>query len=245
VDNYNLWVKGITWDLGLQYKVNLSSRRDEQNRIIGGSALQLGATYGVGSNISAEYNELLYSLRISSNFAFRDTTRFLNAQPGTLSLPEKIQAGFAYKVYNKKWGTLTFCGEFKSQDWNKFKLSLSENGILHGGLITATAIAAGIEYKPNTDIRNTIFNRMYYRVGFRNNQSELTINGIQISQRAYTAGLTIPIIRSQSRLHLGIESGTRGTTDSGLVEEKQIGFMIGFSLTPSVFDRWFRQIKYD
>lgn len=86
---------------------------------------------------------------------------------------------------------------------------------------------------------------MYYRVGYRNLRSELAINGIQISQTAYTAGLTIPIIRSQSRLHLGIESGTRGTTEAGLVEEKQIGFMIGFSLTPSVFDRWFRQIKYD
>jgi len=245
IENYNLWVKGVTWDLGLQYKVNLRTKRDLQNRIVGGSVLQIGATYGIGSNVSAEYSELLYSLRFSSNFAFRDTTRFVDGQRGTLSPPQQIQAGFAYKVYHKKWGTFTFCGEYKTQDWNKFKLSLSENARLYNGLTNASAFATGFEYKPNADVRNTIFNRMYYRVGYRNVRSELAINGIQISQTAYTAGLTIPIIRSQSRLHLGIESGTRGTTEAGLVEEKQIGFMIGFSLTPSVFDRWFRQIKYD
>ena len=124
-------------------------------------------------------------------------------------------------------------------------MDLSENARLYSGLINAHGVAAGIEYKPNADVRNTIFNRMFYRVGYRNHQSELAINGIRINQTAYSAGLTIPITRSQSRLHLGIESGTRGTTAAGLVEEKQIGFMIGFSLTPSLFDRWFRQIKYD
>jgi hypothetical protein len=245
IENQNLWVKGITWDMGLQYKVNLSTKRDIQNRIVGGSVLQIGATYSVGSNISAEYGELLYSLRFNSNIAYRDTTRFLDAERGTLSLPQKIQAGFAYKVYHKKWGTFIFCGEYKTQDWNKFNLDMSENARLYAGLTNASAVAAGMEYKPNADVRNTIFNRMYYRIGYRNSQSELTINGIRISHIAYTAGLTIPIIRSQSRLHLGIESGTRGTTEAGLVEEKQIGFMIGFSLTPSLFDRWFRQIKYD
>jgi len=245
IENQNLWVKGITWDMGLQYKVNLSTKRDIQNRIVGGSVLQIGATYSVGSNISAEYGELLYSLRFNSNIAYRDTTRFLDAERGTLSLPQKIQAGFAYKVYHKKWGTFIFCGEYKTQDWNKFKLDMSENARLYAGLSNASAVATGIEYKPNADVRNTIFNRMYYRIGYRNSQSELAINGIRISHIAYTAGLTIPIIRSQSRLHLGIESGTRGTTEAGLVEEKQIGFMIGFSLTPSLFDRWFRQIKYD
>jgi hypothetical protein len=153
--------------------------------------------------------------------------------------------GFAYKVYHKNWGTFTFCGEYKSQDWNNFKLDLSENARLYSGLANASAFATGVEYKPNADVRNTIFNRMYYRFGYRNYQSELSVNGIRINHTAYTAGLTIPIIRSQSRLHLGIESGTRGTTEAGLVEEKQIGFMIGFSLTPSAFDRWFRQIKYD
>ena len=245
IENQNLWVKGITWDMGLQYKVNLSTKRDIQNRIVGGSVLQIGATYSVGSNISAEYGELLYSLRFNSNIAYRDTTRFLDAERGTLSLPQKIQAGFAYKVYHKKWGTFIFCGEYKTQDWNKFNLDMSENARLYAGLTNASAVAAGMEYKPNADVRNTIFNRMYYRIGYRNSQSELTINGIRISHIAYTAGLTIPIIRSQSRLHLGIESGTRGTTEAGLVEEKQIGFMIGLSLTPSLFDRWFRQIKYD
>jgi hypothetical protein len=53
------------------------------------------------------------------------------------------------------------------------------------------------------------------------------------------------MIRSLSKVHLGVEWGTRGTTDAGLVEENYLGFMVGFSLSPSSFDRWFRQVKYD
>jgi hypothetical protein len=68
---------------------------------------------------------------------------------------------------------------------------------------------------------------------------------VRIVQQATTAGITIPITRSQSRIHLGAEWGTRGTREANLVEEKYIGFMVGFSLSPSSFDRWFRQVKYD
>ena len=122
---------------------------------------------------------------------------------------------------------------------------MAEDVNLDDGLNASTGWAAGVEYKPTTDVSNNFFNRLYYRVGYRSLQSELTINNIRIDQQATTAGLTIPMIRSQSKVHLGVEWGTRGTTDAGLVEENYLGFMVGFSLSPSSFDRWFRQVKYD
>jgi hypothetical protein len=245
VENHNLWVKGIAWEAGIQYKVNLTTRRDPQNRIMGGSALQLGCSYFLNADLSAEYSELLYSLRITSNTAFRDTARFLDASDGRLKIPQRIQAGFAYKLFNKKWGTFMLAGEYKVQDWSTYRLEIAEDVNLDNGLNVSTGWAAGIEYKPTTDVSNNFFNRLYYRMGYRSNQSELTINSVRIAQEATTAGITIPVIRSQSKIHVGAEWGTRGTREANLVEEKYVGFMVGFSLSPSSFDRWFRQVKYD
>ena len=245
VENHNLWVKGLCWEAGLQYKLNLTTRRDQQKRIVGGSAIQLGLTYTFNADLSAEYTELLYSIRIVSNTALRDTASFTDAIDGRLRLPQKLQAGLAYKIYSKKWGTFMLAGEYKMQDWSKYKLALNENVNLDAGLNASSGWAVGLEYKPTTDVNNNFINRLNYRVGYRSYQSELSLRGIQIVQKATTAGISIPVIRSQTKFHMGVEWGTRGTKESGLVEEKYVGFMIGLSLSPSAFDRWFRQVKYD
>jgi hypothetical protein len=245
VENHNLWVKGLSWEAGLQYKVNLTTRRDPQNRIVGGSALQLGLTYSLNTDLSAEYTELLYSIRFISNIAFRDTARFLDALDGRLIIPQKIQAGAAYKVYHKKWGSFLLAGEYKLQDWSLYRLELAEDVNLDEGLNASEAWAAGLEYKPATDANNNFFNRLNYRVGYRSYASELTLNNTRIVQEATSAGVSVPFVRSQSKFHIGAEWGTRGTQEAGLVEEKYFGFMVGLSLSPSSFDRWFRQVKYD
>jgi len=225
--------------------VNLSTRRDPQNRIIGGSALQVGCSYSLNADLSAEYSELLYSLRITSNTALRDTAHFLDALDGRLKIPKKLQAGIAYKLFNKKWGTFVIAGEYRLQDWSNYRLEISEDVNLDKGLQESSGWAVGMEYKPTTDVNNNFFNRLYYRAGYRSAQTELVINSVRIKQEVTTAGVTIPVIRSQSKIHLGAEWGTRGTREANLVEEKYVGFMIGFSLSPSSFDRWFRQVKYD
>jgi hypothetical protein len=245
VENHNLWVKGLAFEAGLQYKVNLTTRRDPQRRITGGSALQLGVTYALDANLTAEYTELMYSIRFVGNAAFRDTSHYLNALSGRLIIPQRIQAGIAYKLYNKAWGTFVLAGQYTVQDWSLYRLEMSQDVNLDRGLSSATSWATGIEYKPTTDVSNNFFNRLYYRIGYRNCSTELIINDTRILQTATTAGISIPVVRSQTKLHLGAEWGRRGTTAGELVQEDYLGFMIGFSLTPSSFDRWFRQVKYD
>ena len=245
VQNHNLWVRGLSFEAGLQYKVNLTTRRDPQRRIVGGSAMQLGITYALNTNLSAEYSEVMYSIRFAGNTALRDTSYYLKSLSGRLKIPQRIQGGAAYKIYNKTWGTLVIAAEYSMQDWSRYRLEINEDVNLDKGLNTSTGWAAGIEYKPSSDVNNHFFNRLQYRVGYRSRQSELIINDTRIIQTAATAGLTIPVVRSQTKLHLGAEWGRRGTTMNNLVQEDFIGFMIGFSLTPSSFDRWFRQVKYD
>jgi hypothetical protein len=245
VNNVNLWAKGLAFEVGLQYKVNLTTRRDQQRRIIGGSALQLGLVYSLESNLLAEYTELITAIRILGTTALRDTSHFLDAERGRLILPQKIQAGIAYKLYNKNWGTLLLGADYKVQDWSFYRLNIADDANLDSGLQSASSLAVGADFKPTTDASNNFFNRLNYRAGYRVYHSELVLNNTRIEQRGITAGLTIPMIRSQSKIHLGAEFGTRGTLANGLVREDYIAFMVGFSLSPSTFDRWFRQVKYD
>ncbi|MFM9005269.1 MAG: hypothetical protein ACKOSR_07170, partial [Flavobacteriales bacterium] len=229
VQNHNLWVRGLSLEAGLQYKVNLSTRRDPQRRVVGGSALQLGFTYALNTNLSAEYSELMYSIRFAGNTALRDTSYYLKELPGRLKIPQRIQGGAAYKLYNKGWGTFVLAAEYSVQDWSQYRLEINEDVNLDKGLNTSTGWAVGVEYKPSSDVNNHFLNRLHYRAGYRSRQSGLIINDTRIVQTAATAGLSIPIVRSQTKLHLGAEWGRRGTTSNGLVQEDFIGFMIGFS----------------
>jgi hypothetical protein len=239
----NLWTRGFIFEVGLLYKVNLSTKRDDQKRIIGGSLLQIGIDYNLNGNLFADYSELLLAVKASPTFL--DTAYNLESERGRLKIPQKISFGLAYKIYSKKAGTFTFAGDYKLQDWSKYQLAITSDAHLDKGLSTSYILCTGMEYKPSTDINSSFFRRLSYRAGYRTSETPIILNNNRIKQQGITAGISIPIIKSQSKFHIGAEYGNTGTTTAGLVQEKYVTIMAGFTLTPSSFDRWFRQIKYD
>jgi hypothetical protein len=245
LNNVTLWAQGFIFEAGLLYKVNLTSKRDDKDRIVGGSNLQLGADYMLNGNLFADYSELISSIRILSNGAIRDTSFHLESEKGRLIIPQRISVGAVWKLFGKKWGSLSFAFDYKLQDWSQYKLRITNEANLDKGLNSSNTMSAGVEFKPATDVNNGFFNRMNYRVGYRSYESALVLNNTRIIQQGVTMGLSIPVIRSLSKFHIGAELGKTGTTDAGLVEERYLTIMAGVTLTPSAFDKWFRQIKYD
>jgi hypothetical protein len=57
----------------------------------------------------------------------------------------------------------------------------------------------------------------------------------------FTAGASLPIRRSTSHVHLGIDVGSLGTKTNNLIKETYVRFSVGFSFN----DRWFVKRKYD
>jgi hypothetical protein len=245
ISTKNLWTRGIIFEAGLIYKTALTTRRDAQRRIIGGSSIQLGIDYVHDGNLFADYSELISSIRIFTSGSLRDTSFQLEGERGRLIIPSRISAGFAYKIYGKNLGTITLAGEYRIQDWSLYKLSIAAEANLDRGLNTSSTISAGIEYRPSTDRNNNIWHRMHYRAGFRGYNTPLELNGVNILQRGVTAGISFPVIKSMTRIHFGAEMGRTGTTENGLVRENYVAIMAGVSLSPSAFDRWFVQTKYD
>jgi hypothetical protein len=241
----NVWARGFFYEVGLLYKVNLTTKRDDQKRIVGGTLLQLGADYVLDARLSSSFTELSTSIGNISGKVVSDTVQFIENEKGKLKIPQRISVGAALKMYNIRTGTLTVGLDYRTQDWSKYQLNTASDAQLDKGLKSTTALSFGLEYKPSMDQKTDFLHRITYRAGYRTSESALYINETQVIQKGVSAGITIPVIKSSSKFHIGAEYGTNGTIENGLVKETYLNFQVGLTLTPSAFDRWFRQTKYD
>ena len=240
----NLWTQGFSLDIGMQYRASLWTVRDEKKRMKGGGVLQLGATYARQSNLYAEYTESLTSLRVFSASTIKDTALLVETT-GRLLIPEKMAFGAALRLWGRDWGSLIISGDFSLQNWANYRLNLTTDAQLDNGLYQAQSLHYGLEFRPAVERSTGFLSKGQYRLGYRKSTTPLRFSGNDILQTGYSAGWSIPILNSSSKLHLGAEYCITGTTVDGLIQEKYLQMAFGVSLTPSVFDRWFRQIKYD
>jgi hypothetical protein len=240
----NLWTQGFSFDLGLQYRVALWTVRDEKKRMKGGGVLQLGATHTMQSNLYAEYSESLTSLRVFSSSTLKDTALIVETT-GRLRIPQKTAFGAALRIWGRDWGSLILTGDYAVQNWANYRLNLTTDAQLDNGLVQSQSQRFGLEFRPAVERSTGFFAKGQYRFGYRRSNTPLRLEGTEIQQTGYSAGWSIPILNSSSKLHIGAEYCITGTTAAGLIQENYLQMAIGVSLTPSIFDRWFRQIKYD
>jgi hypothetical protein len=240
----NLWTQGLSLDIGVHYRVALWTVRDEKKRMKGGGVLQLGATYSQQSNLYAEYSESLTSLRVFSSATLKDTALHVETT-GRLKIPKKIALGAALRLWGRDWGSLILSGDFILQNWADYRLDLTTDAQLDNGLHQSTSQHFGLEFRPAAERSTGFLAKGQYRFGYRRSTTPLRLSGNNILQTGYSAGWSMPILNTSSKIHIGAEYCITGTTAAGLVQENYLQMAIGVSLSPSIFDRWFRQIKYD
>ncbi|MFM7310559.1 MAG: hypothetical protein ACKOZY_08120, partial [Flavobacteriales bacterium] len=240
----NLWTQGFAFEAGLHYRASIWTLRDEKKRLKGGGVLQLGMTHTWLSNMYAEYNESLTSLRVFSTTTQKDTASLIETT-GRLRIPRKIAFGAALRIWGRDWGSLLLTADYSMQNWANYSLTMTNDAQLDNGLIQAQSQHFGLEFRPATERNSNFFSKGQYRVGYRTCSTPLRINDTDIKQTGYSLGWSIPILNSSSKFHIGAEYCLTGTQASSLVQENYMQIALGVSLTPSVFDRWFRQVKYD
>lgn len=237
-----LFAQGFSGEAGALYRHNFRIRRDRDGMLTSSMTLILGGTFSIPSSLQAEYNSLSTSIVYSTGL--RDTTDQIEEMGGRLQLPSRIGLGAALRIFHTKAGSFTMGGDYQFGKWSTMRLELPLDLNIDDNLLDATTLSAGIDYKPNSDASDGLLHRMNYRLGYRHHNSYMELSGQQISQQTLSAGLSAPLARSTSRFHISAEF-TETAFNTTLIPEKTIRFLIGFSLSPSVFDRWFRQIKYD
>lgn len=109
------------------------------------------------------------------------------------------------------------------------------------GFENGSKFSLGGYYTPDFNSYSNYFKRITYRGGLRYEKTGLVINKESIKDTALTLGLGIPVSGSLNNINLGLEYGTRGTTNAGLIKENYINISVGISFN----DRWFVKRKFD
>jgi hypothetical protein len=242
----NLFAQGILFQGGLIYQIPLKLEYEGNRKLLKESSyLQLGGTYTMGRDLRTRVGVLTESFKYLSDGAEIpiDTAYQITGSRGHLSLPQRFTFGVAFKKTKQQVGTLILGIEFTAQNWSTYKVSNSDEGEVVNYLNQFASLGFGLEYKPSDTQNTNLLHAIHYRVGARFEDSMLTLNNIGLQNKVVSAGLSIPLLKTNNRLHLSAEYGRFGTTENDLVFEKQTTIWFGFTFTPR--EPWFFQRKYD
>lgn len=198
------------------------------NVLRGRDQLHLGAAVSLPTHLSTRR---IYTLGQSLD---QDTLQA--AAPGTTRLPLTLAAGLAYAP-SPRW---MFAIDARFEPWTAFESDFAFQGYRPGAgdniLTDRLRLGGGVELIPSPMDRDApLLARTAYRLGAYFDQGYVAPRGHHLSTIALTGGLSLPTIRPGTYLDLGLELGTRGTTQEGLVRD----LFIRGTATINFGERWF------
>ena len=241
-------MQSFGFDIGFVYKTILSQKYNDNLKIDNRWELTVGGPFTPGMDWNTTFNEVSENVQQFSGVDFPvDTARFISGA-GITTIPQRITLGASVThrgLSNWQW---TIGGDIKLQNWSDSERTL--DGISENlGLENSTMTSFGITFEPKEyDEEQNLFQRTSYYLGARSESSYLSFGETTVTDEAFTAGLSFPVLASGSatRINFGMEFGQRGSTDGILVQEQYFLFNFGVALAPRVrSNAWFRQRKYD
>jgi hypothetical protein len=160
-----------------------------------------------------------------------DTISYDVNNQAKLSMPQGIGFGIALQK-NNRW---ILGADFNWTQWSHF----AREGVTEA-LNDSWCVAAGFEYMPSYSSVSNYFRRAHYRLGGSFERGFLYLNDHHINKVGVSAGVSLPLPRSLSKVNFAVEVGQYGTKEDGLIKESYLKFDLGVS----VFERWFVKRKY-
>ena len=213
-------VSRIFGNFGIQYNVLATEKR----------ILTVGATYQLGGQLRSDITKY-----VPSGDMYADTVSFASSK-SDFTLPANLTVGFFYQTVKFGFGV-----DYSYQNWTGKNKADEVNGVK---FMNTHSIKVGGQYTPAWgDIRH-FYKRLTYRAGVRYSTYYMQLKGQNISDKAVTVGVGIPVnMKRLSNINVGAEYGVRGTTRSGMIRENYFKFSLGLSLFGEDF--WFVKPKYD
>jgi hypothetical protein len=106
-------------------------------------------------------------------------------------------------------------------------------------------VSFGLNFVPNKYAAGSgaYIRRVQYRIGAFYNTGYLDLKNTVINNYAATVGVGLPVglFRQFSMVNISAQFGKMGSVNNGLMEEKYIKLIIGFTFN----DKWFNKFRYD
>lgn len=220
----DVMVSSFMFDYGIMYDTKIGSDMN----------LSFGLTYNQSVKLNGKKTTFIRSIMETMDTEIEyliDTIAYTNNAQSKLTMPQGAGFGFALQKKNR-W---TLGADFSWTQWSHFK----REGYTEP-LKDSWRVAAGFEYLPTFSSVSSYFRRVHYRVGANYERGFLYLNDHYINKVSLSAGVSLPLPRSLSKVNLAIEVGQYGTKQSGLIQERYLKFDVGVS----VFEYWFIKRRY-
>jgi hypothetical protein len=244
ISDRTLQIKTLNLDFGASYLYRIASDHD----------LVLGITYTPSQSFSSIYNNTLIYAKKTNDVSGNDTLQNISIK-GNIKTASSITFGFKYDFTKKnkeinnsnKSPQLQLSGEIKLTDWsaysNAFTSETFKNTIQYG---------LGFQFAPHFDFLDrskdiNLIHRLKYRIGGVYQTLPWSDQQIQLTNKALTFGVGIPIINqfSSSSINLSCLYGQRWNGLETSLKENYFSFNFGVNITPASYERWFKKNKID
>lgn len=226
LETNNSNITGYNFNFGLMYNKRLTKDIE----------LFSGLTYAPKGKITIDNNRKISGIAFTEVDIYGIVDEISETITNTTyDLPSKYSFSLGI-ADTKKWGIGV---EYSGTETSLYKqLHLNETKIKFED---ASRISIGGFYVPKYNSFTNYFSRITYRAGFRYEKTGIILENTSINDSGITFGLGLPIAGIFSSANLGLEYGNRGTTNSGLVQEKYFNVSLSLSLS----DKWFIKRKYN
>lgn len=226
--NLDLMVSSFMFDYGLLFNTNLGSDME----------LSVGVTYTQPVKLRGKQTLFIRSIEESQDTEIEyvidtlvNTTTVTKTQ-----MPQGIGVGMALQK-NNRW---TFAVDFNWMQWSKF----AREGVTDA-LQDSWNVSAGFEFTPSHSNISGYFRKMSYRFGGFYEHGMINLlgndgNAYNINRLGATAGMSLPLPKTQSKVDVALEVGQYGTREGGLIQEHYAKVNVGIA----VFEHWFMKRKY-
>ncbi|PWH85935.1 hypothetical protein [Brumimicrobium oceani] len=178
---------------------------------------------------------------------------------GNVFLPTKTSLGLTYTFTpqndstskSSKLPSLMVTMEYSMEEWSSYNEDFN-NSVQSGQYVNSNSFRVGVEFMRHRQAFDrsayiSIFDRLKYRIGAYSVNTPYEVNGEQLMDQGFTAGIGFPIVMNRAVSTVNI-SGTYGemgrNSGPAVLKESYFGFNFGINIAPG-YDRWFRKYKLD
>lgn len=234
-ESEQLRISDFNFEFGLYFNRKLSSN----------ITLSLGGTYLLGSEVKTNFTNYSYTYKATSYNDIVKDTLVNYTESGNLSMPFSFGVGTALKLNRKQekyHHQYLIAFDYSYTDWSS--LALFGSNI---GLAKRDQFSLGFQYIPDEKSYKNVQKMLNYRIGVRYANTHLEVGGNNLTEYGMSFGIGVPIIGAGqgTMFNLGLEAGRRGNGNVNPIYEQFTNIYLGFSLSPSKFDRWFYKSKID
>jgi hypothetical protein len=219
----DLMVKSFMFDYGVLYNTKINDDLD----------LSVGLTYTQSVKLRGDQTLFVRSIEedMDTEIEYIIDTVYNSIYSAKTTMPQGFGGGIALQKADR-WGVGI---DFNWTQWSKF----ARQGVTET-LQNSWNVSVGAEFVPRHSSISNYFTRVTYRLGGFYEHGFLNLKGHDINKVGFTAGMSLPLPKTLSRVNLAVEIGQYGTREDGLIQERFIKASMGVS----VFEHWFMKRKY-